>query len=464
MPDASTKSATVPRGSLLSAIIAWFAAGPDAEPLTDRAAMDRLYRARRWAIGLSLTIAYAAAYTCRIGQSVVKKDLIDGGVFTPRELGAIGSVWLASYGIAKLTNGLLADHANVKRLLPAALLGSAAVNIVVGGWPDFTLWLVLWALNGLWQGFLAPGSVVSISQWFSNRERGRMYGTWSMAHSLGEALVFLVSTYLVAFLGWQAAFVGPGVFCIIVAVAFYFALSDRPETLGLPNVADWKNDHAAKDVSHAESAVRRVQSLALRTPAVWVVGLASAAIYVPRYAINNWGILYLQEAKGYALAEAGRFLTINNIAGVFGCLAIGFVSDQLFAARRQPANLLFGACQVLSIVAFFFMPSGHPYLLGAAVAVHGFALHALVTSLGGLFAVDLCPKRAAGTAMGVVGVMSYAGASVQDFVTGSLLGRDATVIDGVRHYDFLPAITFWISASVLSLLLATSLWRAKPVD
>ena len=32
---------------------------------------------------------------------------------------------------------------------------------------------------------------------------------------------------------------------------------------------------------------------------MWVLGLASACMYVSRYAINSWGMLYLQENRGY---------------------------------------------------------------------------------------------------------------------------------------------------------------------
>jgi OPA family sugar phosphate sensor protein UhpC-like MFS transporter len=35
------------------------------------------------------------------------------------------------------------------------------------------------------------------------------------------------------------------------------------------------------------------------------------------------------------------------------------------------------------------------------------------------------------------------------------------MIDGVRIYDFDVAISFWIGASVLSMLLAASLWNTK---
>ena len=55
----------------------------------------------------------------------------------------------------------------------------------------------------------------------------------------------------------------------------------------------------------------KAQKLIFRIPAIWILGLASAAMYMTRYAINSWGILYLQEAKGYSLKEAGNLLGLN---------------------------------------------------------------------------------------------------------------------------------------------------------
>ena len=38
------------------------------------------------------------------------------------------------------------------------------------------------------------------------------------------------------------------------------------------------------------------------------------------------------------------------------------------------------------------------------------------------------------------------------------------LVDGVRHYDFHRVIYFWLGSSVVSLLLAAALWRARVRD
>jgi sugar phosphate permease len=89
----------------------------------------------------------------------------------------------------------------------------------------------------------------------------------------------------------------------------------------------------------------------------------------------------------------------------------------------------------------------------------GLGLTGLVTSLGGLFAVDIAPKRAAGAAMGVIGIFSYIGAAIQERVSGLLIQQNMAIVGADRIYDFGPAIWFWICSSIVSMLLAASLWR-----
>jgi len=53
-------------------------------------------------------------------------------------------------------------------------------------------------MNGWFQGFGAPASVVSITSWYSGSERGKSYGIWSAAHSIGEGLTYLGIAWLIA--------------------------------------------------------------------------------------------------------------------------------------------------------------------------------------------------------------------------------------------------------------------------
>jgi OPA family sugar phosphate sensor protein UhpC-like MFS transporter len=445
---------------MLGAIVKSFAPGADAPPLADGSGVDALFRRNRLLIMIAVTGGYGLAYTCRLALGVVKKPLIDAGVFTPVELGLIGSAFFYTYAAGKLANGFLSDHVNPRMFLAAAILLSALCNLGMGF--STILWVsaVLWGLNGWVQSAGAPASVIAMTHWFSNRERGLFYGIWSTSHALGEGVTFLVTGAVVGALGWQAGFWGPGVLCIIVALASLALMKDRPQTLGLPSVAVWRGEPPPPPPT---ASLLRTQLSIFAIPAVWVLALSSALMYVTRYAINSWGVLYLQEARGFSLAEATGILTINTVGGMIGAVAFGFISDRIFGARRPPANLLFGLCEVAGLLIIFFGPTNTP-MLCFGMGLFGLGLTGLVTSVGGLFATDICPKRVAGAALGMVGVFSYIGAAIQENVSGGLIEAGMRTVDGAKVYDFGPAILFWVGSSIASLVLATSLWRVKLRD
>jgi OPA family sugar phosphate sensor protein UhpC-like MFS transporter len=441
----------------------FFAAGANAAPIADSGEVDRLYRRNRFRVMVAITLGYGLIYTCRLALGVVKKPLIDSGIFTPSELGLIGSALFYTYAIGKLGNGFLADHANMRRFLAAAFLLTALCNVAMGFSTTVLAAALIWGLNGWFQSFGAPGGVVAMTAWFSNSERGRAYGVWSTAHSIGEGLTFLVVGALVSVLGWRWGFWGPGIIGIVTAIGSYAWLQDRPTTLGLPPVNDWKKDKYSESAKDSARSVLALQLSILKLPAIWILALASATTYVTRYAINSWGILYLQEARGFSLTEAGTLLMLSTLAGIAGAIGYGFASDKLFGARRPPANLLFGLIELLGLGIIFFGPTNTTMLI-VGMLFFGMGITGLVTSLGGLFAVDVAPKRAAGAAMGVIGVFSYIGAAIQEQVSGTLINNGMKIVGADRIYDFGPAIWFWIGSSVVSLLLATSLWRTSLRD
>ncbi|MEK7407592.1 MAG: MFS transporter, partial [Acidobacteriota bacterium] len=202
----------------------------------------------------------------------------------------------------------------------------------------------------------------------------------------------------------------------------------------------------------------------LKLPSIWVLAFACATMTMTRYGMNSWGMLYLQETKGYSMLQAGALLALNPLAGILGCVAFGFVSDRVFAARRPPLNLIRGMLEILSLVMIFTTPPGRPLLLTAAFLLYGLSINGLITSLEGLFGADIVPKKAAGAVMGFIGVFAYVGVGVQERISGHLIQQGTTIVNGVRHYDFTNALAFWVGASVVSLILATSLWRAKVTD
>lgn len=475
----------------------FFRTGRDRPPGTrDPEVVRRTYESHRWSVFLSATLGYGLYYVCRINFSVVKKPMLDEGILDATQMGLIGSALLMGYAAGKLVNGFLADRSNIRRFMSIGLLASAAINVFLGFGPGFTLFLAAWGLNGWFQSIGAPGSIVTMSHWFSPKERGSRYGVWCISHNIGEGLTFVLTAFMVSSLGWRWGFWGPALLCIGAGLILYRTLADRPQTLGLPPVTEYKDDPAPID--KAEASVGRLQREVLRNPAVWILGFSSAMMYVARYGVNNWGVLVLQEGKGHSMMDAGTILAVYSVAGLSGSFLSGIISDRFFGARRNLPAFLFGLLQIASLTALFLIPPGEFWLDTAALAVFGFAMGILVSFLGGLMAIDIVSPRAAGAAAGVVGMFSYIGAALQDAASGWMINQGRTVVEtptsismervsnllgtfgtdlslligpqqcvGIRtvmtrrvDYSFTDPFIFWIGASVLSLLLALAVWKA----
>lgn len=447
----------MPAGSL----IGFFRTRPDQPVVGAPEELARRYRVRSWVTFLGVTLGYAHFYTTRLNLSMAKKPMLDEGIASAEELGRIGSTLLLAYALGKVVNGFLADRAHVGRLMGAGLLVSAAANLVFGLSHGVALLAGLWFLNGWGQSMGATPSVVNLTHWFSHKERGTRYSIWSSAHSIGELLTYLLTAGLLGAYGWRAIFFGPGVLCAVVGVVLFWVVHDRPATYGLPPVDGASSAEAGRE---DKASVGQRQRRMLRNPYVWVLSLAGGLFYMARYGVNNWLVLYLQEAKGYSAMEAAALMSVVTVAGLVGTVAFGPISDFFFGARRGPMVTLYGVMLVAALLAMTRLGPEQVWLERTVLAACGFSLGGLLVLLGGLGVVDICPRGAAGAAVGVAGFCCYLGASVQDQVSGWLINQGRTVVDGVAHYDFSRPFQYWVGAAALSTLLASVLWWAKPQE
>ena len=427
----------------------FFSLLPDKEVLNDE---PKYLRRLQWSVFLSATIGYGLYYVCRLSLSVVKKPLVDEGILTEHELGIVGSALFFTYAVGKFVNGFLADRVNIKRFMAIGLLVSSLVNIILGFSHTFWVFVILWGINGWAQSMGAPASVVGLSRWFADKERGSYYGFWSASHNIGEGLTFIATAFVVSIAGWRWGFEVAGITGLVGVIIILIFLHDSPTSKGHISVI------SPKDLN---KSVGRTQLEVLKNPAIWILALSSAFMYISRYAINSWGIFFLENQKAYTSVEASSIVAVSSVCGIVGTVLSGFLSDKLFKGNRNVPALVFGIFNTIAIAMFTLIPEGHLYWDIASMVLFGLSIGVLICYLGGLMAVDIAPKKASGAALGVIGIASYIGAGIQDILSGNLIGDSKTVIDGVASYDFSSIRYFWIGAAALSFVLCASLWRVK---
>ena len=439
----------------------FFKTRPDL-PLSDgsKEEMQARFKRYQWQVFLGLVFGYAVFYVVRMSLGVVKKPMLDAGIVTIEELGIMGSAFFFTYALGKFSNGFLSDYANIGRFMSFSLLLSGITAVFMGLNTTALFFILLWGLNGWFQSVGSAPSCVSLFQWFTPKQRGSRYSIWGGSRNIGEGITWILTASLVSYFGWRAGFIGAGIAAIAAALCMFFILKDRPQTYGLPDSATAFDEATEMKKKNDPKETRRAQMFIMKQPTVWLIAAACAAMYISRYAMSSWAVLYLQEVKGYSLLDAGFAMSTYPIAGLAGAILSGIVSDKLFNSNRHIPTLLYGLANIGGMCLMFFGPD-HRIVDAVALGLIGFAIGGLVVFLAGLTACDLMPKNAVGAVKGFIGLFSYIAASGQELVSASLI--KITEVDGVSKYDFSQAQYFWLAAGVISLLLALTVWNAKKV-
>ena len=429
--------------------------------------VDSEYRNLRNRTFWGAVVAYSLYYVCRMSLSVVKQPLIDEGVLSAGQLGLIGSALLFVYAIGKFMNGFIADYCNVRRFMATGLLISAAVNLIMGllGFMQgfvgissmfiFVAFAVLWGINGWMQSMGSPPGVISLSRWFPRSKRGTYYSIFSSTPYVGEFLSFILTGVVVGALGWQYGFIVAAAAGLIGSLAILMFVSDTPESKGLPSIYELSGEQKTKE-DHMPT--KELQKIILKHPGIWVIALSSSFIYITKYAVAGWGVLFLQKAKGFSLEDATQIIAFSAAFGVVGTVLAGWLSDKVFKGDRSKPAILSGVLSFIALAIFLFCGGG--YIMNILyVSLFSLAVGVLYCIVAGLMAVDIVPRKATGAALGVVGISSYVAAGLQDITSGYLIQYNTTTVDGADLYDFGPVSWFWLLAALISFILPVLNWK-----
>ena len=428
----------------MSGIFAFFKAAPAAPAHAQF--NERKFNRLRWQTFLAMTVAYVMFYVCRLSFTVAKSALVEIGI-SPTELGMIGSALFFTYAIGKLVNGFIADHANVVRFMSLGLLLSAGMNFMMGSTTNALLLTLFWGINGWAQSMGVGPCAVSLARWYGDKERGTFYSIWSTAHNIGEAISYMVIAAVIAGFGWRFGYLTTTALGVAGIALIVLGMRDSPQSAGYPSIGVIRNEPESQ--SHDQGSVLKNQLWSLRNPALWTLALASAFMYIDRYAINSWGIFFLQQAKHYTTLEASSIIGVNAIAGIIGTIVAGILSDRFFPRNR---SIMAGIISLLNTAGFAMMiwcPRNY-YTDIISMIIFGATIGALTCFLGGLIAVDISSKKAAGAALGTIGIASYAGAGLGEFLTGVIIDKTSVITAGKTLYNFDSLSLFWIATGLLS--------------
>lgn len=382
------------------------------KPLIAEEKIDKKYSALRWQVFIGIFVGYAGYYLVRKNFSLAIPDLVIDG-FNRGELGFALSANAIAYGISKFLMGVVSDRSNARYFLPLGLLLSSLVTIFMGtsfGISSIAVMFVAQFLIGWFQGMGWPPCGRVMTHWFSHNERGTKMSVWNVAHNVGGGLIGPMAAYgLIWFGTWQAGtFIFPAAVACTIALISIFLIRDTPQSCGLPPIEKYRNDYPKtySDASEKELSAREILlKYVLNNKILWYIAIANAFVYLVRYGVLDWAPTYLREVKGYDIKEVGWAYSAYEWAAIPGTIVCGWLSDKIFKGRRAITTMIY--MLLVSLFVFIYWKNmGNILLDSIALIAIGFLVYGPVMLIG-VQALDLAPKKAAGTAAGLTGFFGY---------------------------------------------------------
>ncbi len=419
---------------------------PHLPEIADTKVVQEKYKYWRIRIIYSMFIGYAFYYFARKSFVFAMPGMMQELHLDKGQLGVIGSISALTYGISKFLNGALSDQSNPRYFMAFGLICTGMINIFIGFSSSLTLFVILWGLNGWFQGCGWPPCVRLLCHWYSHSERGSWWSSFTVSQNVGAFLIPWIVGGCMTYYDWRVAMFTPGVLCIIGGLFLMNRLADTPQALGLPSIEKFRNDYQNNDREEQElSTTRSLLACVLKNKYIWALAIAYFFIYIIRIGIESWTALFMIESKGYSPIYASGIVSLFELGGFFGGLSVGWISDRLFNAKRGPVNALFAIVLLVSIVIFWSMPKEHAWLNSCILFIIGFATFGPQVLIG-IAVVEFVHKKASATANGFAGWIAYLGAACAGFP----LGR---IIDSLGWEGF-----FWSMITCSGISIALLLW------
>ena len=304
-------------------------------------------------------------------------------------IGVITSIFPICYGCSKFVSGVVGDVLPPSVMLGGGLIATGLVNLAFGASSTLPLFCLLWAMNGILQGFGAPSCAKILTSWFAAKERGTYWGMWNIAHNLGGFAAPILAGTAARTLGWSWGLWAPGLIALVFGAVIVLTLRDSPEARGFEPVESPDGEEVAKETKEAKAAepepdsaraeekkeeeLSLLQNLfqnVLSNPFIWGLAFTYFCVYVVRQGITSWSVFYLIKEKGVVDAGAAALRVSGlELGGLLGSLIAGRISDWYIAnseggavGKRIQVVMAYLVGVAAMLLAFQAVPAGMPAL------------------------------------------------------------------------------------------------------
>lgn len=412
---------------------------------------DMKFEAARWSIFSILILTYILVYFHRMAPAVVSEYLMADFQITGTRLGALSAIYFFVYAAMQLPSGVLADTLGTRTSIIGGNLTAGIGSILFGMAMSFEMACIGRFLVGLGVSVVFISIMKNNAVWYHARVFGLMSGVTLFIGNLGSVTAAGPLSALLSVFAWRSIFISIGLFSMILAVAGFFIVRNRPEDLGFvspnPRVVV-KNGQLTHDnwLKNLWSVITNLR--------VWPGFFVQFGIIGGLYSFMGlWGIPYLRDVHGLARPDAAGYMTIMLLSFAVGALFFGWFSDRI--GRRKPvlvAGMTLYTCSWLLLIYSNWSPGlSGKFLLG----LMGFGGSSFVITFA--CAKEVIHPELSGMAVSIVNTGCFIGTALMQPLFGWIADRtwDGRIQDGIRVYssgDYQSGLLLMLGFAVIGLL------------
>ncbi|SHO46358.1 MFS transporter [Desulfopila aestuarii] len=412
---------------------------------------DMRFEAARWSIFGIMILTYILVYFHRMAPGVVSEYLMADFQTTGTRLGSLSAIYFFVYAAMQLPSGVLADTLGTRTSIIGGNLIAGIGSILFGLAPSFEMACAGRFLVGLGVSVVFIAIMKNNAVWFHARVFGLMGGVTLFIGNLGSVTAAGPLSALLSLFAWRTIFLAIGLFSLLLAIAAFFIVKNRPEDLGFapPNP---RVPAENGPVTHA-SWLKNLWGV-VTLPRVWPGFVVQFGIIGGLYSFMGlWAMPYLRDVHGLARSEAAGYMTAMLLSFAFGALFFGWFSDRI--GRRKPvliAGMLLYTCSWLLLL-----------FTEWELGFDGKALFGLMGFAGASFVITFaCAKEVinpelSGMAVSVVNTGCFVGTALMQPLFGWMADRtwDGSMQGAVRVYsaaDYDNGFLLMLAFTILGLL------------
>lgn len=401
---------------------------------TDAAAGNRVLRKVSLRLMPFLCLLYFVNYLDRVNIGFAGPNGMNDELgMTATAFGLASGIFFLGYLVLEVPSNLALHRVGARRWLARIMITWGVLATIMAFVPSATGLIVLRFLLGIAEAGFFPGIILYLTYWFPAAQRAKAVALFMTAVPVSSAIGATVSSLLIdaghgvfGLSGWRFMFLVEGVPAMLLAVATWFYLTDRPEQAKWLTAGEreWLGEQLAAERRETEQAHHWPLRKALTHPRIPALAFVYFGISYGLYAL---GFFLPTIIDGFEQQYGTKLSTVQSglvtaVPYVIGAVAMVFWAAHGDRTRERVWHvalpmLLGGVCIPIALYL------GNPILAMIAVTVCAVGVCAALPTFWALPSTFLSGAAAAG-GIALINSLGNISGFAAPYVTGAL--RDVT--------------------------------------